>query len=72
MFRLVVALLAAVLTAACSSTSGQAEVAEITEATEPAPEVSRPFSVETATETFVDESRPTDDPTGLRIARTAR
>jgi predicted dienelactone hydrolase len=59
-----------ILTATCSGTSGQADVAEITETTEPAREVSRPFSVDTVTETFVDESRPTDDPAGVRRAPT--
>lgn len=59
---------ALVLCGACSGSGGQEEVAEIRDTTQPSP--SRPFAVETLTETFVDDARPTEDPSGVRSAAT--
>jgi dienelactone hydrolase len=50
--------------------AGVADVGETTQTTEPLLAAAAPFAVESFTETFVDETRPTDDPNGVRSAPT--
>ena len=57
-----------VLVGACSNTAGQGDVAEIAQTTQPSS--SRPFPVEILTESFVDDTRRTEDPDAVRSAAT--
>jgi dienelactone hydrolase len=68
------AVLALMTVAACTGddddAAGVADVGETTQTTEAPPAASPPYPVEMFTETFVDESRPTEDPNDLRSAPT--
>lgn len=70
----VTGVLALMTVVACAGDDGDAAgiagVGEPTQTTEAPPAASPPFAVERFTETFVDESRPTDDPNDLRSAPT--